>query len=69
MLQHYKKLSAAKPLPPIDVIVIILNDYKAIDLKCRQHYEFNSKFKSILAKKALSKDYFENIRQHYKWSE
>ena len=54
---------------PIDVIVIILNDYKAIDLKCRQHYEFNSKFKSILAKKALSKDYFENIRQHYKWSE
>ena len=54
---------------PIDVIVIILNDYKAIDLKCRQHYEFNNKFKSILAKKALSKDYFENIRQHYKWSE
>ena len=51
------------------MIVIILDDYKAIDIKCRQHYEFNSKFKSILAKKALSKDYFENIRQHYKWSE
>ncbi len=31
--------------------------------------EFNNKFKSILAKKALSKDYFENIRQHDKWSE
>lgn len=54
---------------PIDLIVIILNDYKAIDIDCRQHYEFNNKFKSILAKKALSKDYFENIRQHYKWSE
>ena len=51
---------------PVDVLVDILKNYMTIDEDCRKHWEFRSKFRSTLAKQALTQEKFE---EKYKKSE